>query len=160
MQWFVESPLLTIFFCLGIGSLFGRIRFGPVAFGPAGALFVALALAAIEPDISLPPIVTSLSLCVFCYMVGIAAGPSFVASLRTSWQPIVVSVIAIIAMAATALGVGSAFGLDIGTVAGAFSGAGTATPALGAVQQQLAAGGDIPLGRRSGMPWPIRSRCA
>ena len=92
MQWFVDSPLLTLFFCIGVGSIFGRIRFGPVSFGPAGALFVALALSAIEPDVALPPIITSLSLGVFCYMVGIAAGPSFVAALRTGWQPVVVSV--------------------------------------------------------------------
>ncbi|OBF25543.1 TrkA C-terminal domain-containing protein [Mycobacterium sp. ACS4331] len=144
MQWFVDSPLLTLFFCVGIGSLFGRIRFGPVSFGPAGALFVALALAAVEPDVGLPPIVTSLSLCVFCYVVGIAAGPSFVTALRTSWQPVVVSVVAIAGMAAAALGVGAALGLDTGTIAGAFSGAGTATAALGAVQQQLAEGGAIP----------------
>ena len=144
MQWFVDSPLLTIFFCVGVGSVLGRIRFGPVSFGPAGALFVALALSAIEPGVALPPIVTSLSLCVFCYMVGIAAGPSFVNALRFGWQPVVVSVLAIVAMAAVALGVGGAFGLGIGTVAGAFSGAGTATAALGAVQQQLAGGGPIP----------------
>jgi len=144
MQWFVDSPLLTIFFCVGVGSVLGRIRFGPVSFGPAGALFVALALSAIEPDVALPPIVTSLSLCVFCYMVGIAAGPSFVNALRSGWKPVVVSILAILAMAAAALGVGSAFGLDIGTMAGAFSGAGTATAALGAVQQQLADGGPIP----------------
>ena len=144
MQWFVESPLLTIFFCVGVGSVLGRIRFGPVSFGPAGALFVALALSAIEPGVALPPIVTSLSLCVFCYMVGIAAGPSFVNALRFGWQPVVVSVLAVVAMAAVALGVGGAFGLGIGTVAGAFSGAGTATAALGAVQQQLAGGGPIP----------------
>ncbi len=144
MQWFADSPLLTLFFCVGVGSLFGRIRFGPVSFGPAGALFVALALSAIEPDVALPPIVTSLSLCVFCYMVGIAAGPAFVSALRTGWQPVVVSLLAVLAMAAAALGVGKAFGFDVGTIAGAFSGAGTATAALGAVQQQLAAGGDIP----------------
>ena len=144
MQWFVDNALLTLFFCLGVGSLVGRIRFGPVAFGPAGALFVALALAAVEPDVALPPIVTSLSLCVFCYMVGLAAGPSFVSALRTTWQPIVVSTVAIVAMAAAALGLGAAFGLDIGTVAGAFAGAGTATPALGAAQQQLATGDVIP----------------
>ncbi len=144
LQWFVDSPLLTIFFCVGVGSLLGKIKFGPVSFGPAGALFVALALSAIEPKVALPPIVTSLSLCVFCYMVGIAAGPSFVNALRSGWQPVVVSVLAIVAMAAAALGVGSWFGLDIGTVAGAFAGAGTATAALGAVQQQLAAGGPIP----------------
>lgn len=144
MQWFVDSPLLTLFFCVGVGSMFGRIRFGPVSFGPAGALFVALALSAIEPDVALPPIITSLSLGVFCYMVGIAAGPSFVNALRTGWQPVVVSVIAVAAMAAAALGVGALFDLDIGTVAGAFSGAGTATAALGAVQQQLSYGGQIP----------------
>ena len=97
MQWFVDSPLLTLFFCIGVGSIFGRIRFGPVSFGPAGALFVALALSAIEPDVALPPIITSLSLGVFCYMVGIAGGTAFVAALRTGWQPVVVSVIAIVA---------------------------------------------------------------
>jgi putative transport protein len=144
MHWFVDSPLLTLFFCIGVGSLFGRINFGPVSFGPAGALFAALALSAIEPDIALPPLITSISLCVFCYMVGIAAGPAFVNALRTGWQPVVVSVIAVLAMAAAALGVGKAFGFDTGTIAGAFSGAGTATAALGAVQQQLADGGQIP----------------
>ena len=39
---------------------------------------------------------------------------------------------------------GSWFDLDIGTVAGAFAGAGTATAALGAVQQQLSVDGAIP----------------
>ena len=129
MHWFADSPLLTLFFCVGVGSLFGRIRFGPISFGPAGALFAALALSAIEPDVALPPLVTSLSLCVFCYMVGIAAGPAFVSALRTGWQPVVVSLLAVTAMAGAALGVGKAFGFDIGTIAGAFSGAGTATAA-------------------------------
>ena len=144
MQWFVDSPLLTLFFCIGVGSIFGRIRSDRCRSARPVRLFVALALSAIEPDVALPPIITSLSLGVFCYMVGIAAGPSFVAALRTGWQPVVVSVIAVAAMAATALGVGSLFDIDIGTVAGAFSGAGTATAALGAVQQQLADGGAIP----------------
>ncbi|GAB90992.1 aspartate:alanine exchanger family transporter [Gordonia rhizosphera] len=144
MHWFVESPLLTLFFCVGVGALIGRIPFGPVSFGPAGALFTALALSAIDSDVALPTIVTNLSLCVFCYTVGIAAGPAFVSALRTGWKPVLVSVTAIIAMAATALGVGKALDFDIGTIAGAFSGAGTATAALGAVQQQLAGDGEIP----------------
>lgn len=144
MHWFADSPLLTLFFCVGVGSLFGRIRFGPISFGPAGALFAALAISAIEPDVALPPLVTSLSLCVFCYMVGIAAGPAFVSALRTGWQPVIVSLLAVAAMAGAALGIGKAFGFDTGTIAGAFSGAGTATAALGAVQQQLADGGNIP----------------
>ena len=106
MHWFADSPLLTLFFCVGVGSLFGRIRFGPISFGPAGALFAALALSAIEPDVALPPLVTSLSLCVFCYMVGVAAGPAFVSALRTGWQPVIVSLLAVATMAGAALGVG------------------------------------------------------
>lgn len=144
MHWFADSPLLTLFTCIGLGSLFGRIRFGPVSFGPAGALFVALALSALEPKAALPPIITNLSLCVFCYMVGIAAGPAFIGAIRTGWRLVVVSLTAIATMAGSALVVGRALGFDTGTIAGAFSGAGTATAALGAVQQQLAGGGDIP----------------
>lgn len=144
MQWFVDSPLLTLFFCVGVGALLGRIPFGPVSFGPAGALFVALALSAFNPEVALPPLVTSLSLCVFCYMVGIAAGPAFLNAVRTGWKLVLVSAAAILAMGATALTIGTALGFDIGTIAGAFAGAGTATPALGAVQQQLAVGGEIP----------------
>ncbi|MCH5644243.1 TrkA C-terminal domain-containing protein [Gordonia sp. ABSL49_1] len=144
MHWFVESPLLALFFAVGVGSLLGRIPFGPVSFGPAGALFVGLALTAIDGDIEVPQIITSISLCVFCYMVGIAAGPAFVNAIRTGWKPVLVSVVAIFAMAGTALGVGNLLGFDIGTIAGAFSGAGTATAALGAVQEQLADGGAIP----------------
>lgn len=99
VHWFAASPLLTLFVCIGLGGVFGRIRFGPVSFGPAGALFVALALSAIEPKAALPPIVTTLSLCVFCYMVGIAAGPAFIGAIRTDWRPVVVSLTAILAMA-------------------------------------------------------------
>lgn len=144
LQWFVDSPLLTIFFCVGVGALLGRIPFGPVSFGPAGALFVALALSALEPDVALPPIVTNLALCVFCYMVGIAAGPAFINALKSGWRLVLVAMTAIIAMAAVALGVGRLLGFDIGTIAGAFAGAGTATPGLGAVQQQLTVGADVP----------------
>lgn len=144
LQWFVDSPLLTIFFCVGLGAVLGRIPFGPVSFGPAGALFVALGLSAVEPDVALPPLVTNLALCVFCYMVGIAAGPAFISALKTGWRLVLVSAVAIIAMAAVALGVGRSLGFDIGLIAGTFAGAGTATPGLGAVQQQLSVGGDVP----------------
>lgn len=144
MQVFVDNPLLTLFFCIGVGVAFGMIRFGPVSFGPAGALFAGLALSAINADVALGPVYSSIGLCVFCYMVGLAAGPSFVRAIRTSYQPLIVAMTAILAMAASGLAVGRALGVDTPFIAGAYAGAGTATPALGAVQQQLADGGDIP----------------
>jgi putative transport protein len=144
MQVFVNNPLLTLFFCIGVGVAFGMIRFGPVSFGPAGALFAGLALSAAEPDVSLDPVFSSIGLCVFCYMVGLAAGPSFLTAIRTSYQPLLVALTAILAMAAGGLAVGKALGVQTPYIAGGYAGAGTATPALGAVQQQLAAGGDVP----------------
>ena len=144
MQVFVDNQLLTLFFCIGVGVAFGMIRFGPVSFGPAGALFAGLALSAANADVALDPVFSSIGLCVFCYMVGLAAGPSFVRAIRTSYQPLLVALTAIIAMAAGGLALGRALGVDTSYVAGAYAGAGTATPALGAVQQQLAAGGEVP----------------
>jgi putative transport protein len=144
MQVFVDNPLLTLFFCVGVGVAFGMIKFGPVSFGPAGALFAGLALSAANADVALDPVFSAIGLCVFCYMVGLAAGPSFVRAIRTSYQPLIVAGTAIIAMAAGGLAVGRALGVDTSYIAGAYAGAGTATPALGAVQQQLAAGGEVP----------------
>jgi putative transport protein len=138
MQVFVDNQLLTLFFCVGVGVAFGMIRFGPVTFGPAGALFAGLALSAINSDVTLDPVFASIGLCVFCYMVGLAAGPSFLTAIRTSYQPLLVALTAIVAMAAAGLAVGRALGVDTAYIAGSYAGAGTATPALGAVQQQLA----------------------
>ena len=144
MQVFVDNPLLTLFFCVGVGTAFGMIRFGPVSFGPAGALFAGLALSALNADVALGPVYSSIGLCVFCYMVGLAAGPSFMRAFRTSYQPLIVAGTAIVVMAASGLAVGRALGVDTSYIAGAYAGAGTATPALGAVQQQLADGGEVP----------------
>ncbi len=144
MDLFVDNPLITLFACIGVGVAFGMIRFGPVSFGPAGALFAGLALSAVEPDVALDPIYQTIGLCVFCYMVGLSAGPSFLTAIRTSYQPLLVALTAILAMAAGGLAIGRAMGVETAFIAGAYAGAGTATPALGAVQQQLAAGGDIP----------------
>lgn len=37
-----DNPLLTIMIVLALGTLVGTVPFGPVRFGPAGALFVGL----------------------------------------------------------------------------------------------------------------------
>jgi putative transport protein len=144
MQVFVDNPLLTLFFCIGVGVAFGMIRFGPVSFGPAGALFAGLALSAVNAEVALDPVYGSIGLCVFCYMVGLSAGPSFLAAIRTSYQPLLVALTAVVAMAASGLAVGRALGVQTPYIAGAYAGAGTATPALGAVQQQLTEGGEVP----------------
>lgn len=42
------SPLLTIMLVLALGTVVGQIPFGPIRFGPAGALFVGLAIGALD----------------------------------------------------------------------------------------------------------------
>ena len=39
-----DNPVLTLFLVVGLGSALGLVPFGPIRFGPAGALFVGLAL--------------------------------------------------------------------------------------------------------------------
>ena len=45
----VSSPLLTLIVTMALGTLVGAIPFGPLKFGPAGALFVGLAIGALDP---------------------------------------------------------------------------------------------------------------
>ena len=43
-------PLLALFLVVGLGAALGAIRFGPLRFGAAGALFVGLVLSASVPE--------------------------------------------------------------------------------------------------------------
>ncbi len=43
-------PLLALFLVVGLGAVLGAIRFGPLRFGAAGALFVGLVLSASVPE--------------------------------------------------------------------------------------------------------------
>ncbi|HMT33282.1 MAG: transporter [Actinomycetales bacterium] len=159
---FVASPVLTLFACTAVGLLFGKIKIAGISFGAAGALFAALALSGIvhlaelpnpgtqfdahgqllpHASVALPTMFNAFALAVFCYLVGVSAGPSILAALRTGWQPILVALAATAATAAAALGFGRLFGLSIGEIGGVFAGAGTATAALGVVQAQLGASG-------------------
>ncbi len=161
---FVASPLLTLFFCMGAGLLLGKVRFFGISFGAAGALFAALILSSLvylaklpnttgqldaagqaleHATIALPASFTTFALAVFCYTVGISAGPSIVAAFRTGWQPVLVATVSIVVMAAVALLSGRALGLGMGEISGIYAGTGTATAALGVVQEVFRAAGAV-----------------
>jgi putative transport protein len=72
------SPLLTIMLVVSLGTLLGAIPFGPVRFGAAGALFVGLALGAMDARLGTGlGLVQTLGLALFVYTVGIAVGARF-----------------------------------------------------------------------------------
>lgn len=127
------APLLTLFVAVALGTLVGAIPFGPVRFGPAGALFVGLAIGALDPRLGEGlGLVQSIGLALFVYTIGLAAGASFFRDLRKQ-APLMLGATVILALYAglVVLATG-AFGLGPELAGGLFAGSLTATPALAA----------------------------
>jgi putative transport protein len=130
----VESPLLTLFLVLTLGTLLGAIRLGGVSVGPAGALFAGLAVSAVVADTAsvVPALVGTLGLTLFAYTIGLAGGPSFFSGVRRAAPMMLAAVGVMLAVAVVAHLLGGALGLSSGDIAGTFAGAVTNTPGLAA----------------------------
>ena len=140
-----QAPILTVFLVIGLGTAVGQIPLGPIRFGAAGALFVGLAVGALDPRLGADlTLLRSLGLALFCYTVGLAAGNTFFRDLRRQLPLMALCVVAlVIAGAAGGLyshltGVSPA--MDSGAYAGALTSpvldaaieaAGTQEPAVG-----------------------------
>lgn len=126
-----STPLLTMMIVVGLGTLIGAIPFGPMRFGPAGALFVGLAIGALDPRVGEGlGLVQTLGLALFVYTVGLAAGTGFFQDLRTQLPLMGGAGLVLVVVTGAAIGVGGLIGLTPAVTAGAFSGALTSTPAL------------------------------
>src|SRR5699024_3446511 len=91
------NPLLTVFLTVALGTAVGAIPFGPLKFGPAGALFVGLALGAADARLGEGmELVQTLGLALFVYTVGLAAGHTFFRDLRRHLPLMGVGVVATI----------------------------------------------------------------
>lgn len=126
-------PLLTLFLVVGVGAALGAIRFGPLRFGAAGALFIGLLVSARNPGVGEGmAIVQQIGLAFFVYTVGISAGSTFFADLRRQTSLLASSALACVIGALVAWGGGHLLGLGKGLVTGLYTGALTAAPALDA----------------------------
>lgn len=127
----VSSPLLTLIVTMALGTLVGAIPFGPLKFGPAGALFVGLAIGALDPRLGSDlDLVESLGLALFVYTIGIASGASFFRQLRAQGSLLVGGVLLLGVQAVLSIAAGYLFGFGGPMAAGMFAGSGAATPAL------------------------------
>lgn len=133
----VEHPLLLLFLLLAVGTAAGRLSVRGLSLGPAAVLFAALAFSAWDAGMAVPESIGTFGLAVFAYAVGITAGPSFFASLRTSTGAVGMVVATLAGLGALTYGLGRLLGFDQGTVAGLFAGANTNTPALAAATVEL-----------------------
>ena len=87
MTMLTESPILLLFALVAVGAFLGNLKVKGFALGPAAVLFTALAFSAINPDLELPLEIGVLGLSLFAYTIGVAAGPTFFASLRDGARP-------------------------------------------------------------------------
>lgn len=128
-----EAPLLTLFLAIALGTLVGAIPIGPLRFGPAGALFVGLAIGALDPRLAEGwGLVQSIGLALFVYTIGLAAGTSFFRDLRRQTPLMLGAVALLVVYTFLAIAAGRIAGLGSAMASGVFSGALTATPALAA----------------------------
>lgn len=123
LDFLALRPLLTLMLVLSGGALLGQIRFGPLRFGAAGALFMGLVVGALDPRLGQGlGSLKSLGVVLFCYTVGLAAGSTFWSDLRRQWALMLAGVVGLVAMAATAAGLGRWLGLTGAHVAGGYAG--------------------------------------
>jgi putative transport protein len=132
-----DNPLVLLSLLLAVGSMLGAVAYRRFSLGPAAVLFLALALSAYDERLKLPVILGQFGLVLFAYAVGVSAGPSFFAALRTGGRALTVVLGLLVTAGAVTLGVGHLLGISGPVLSGAYAGALTNTPALAASVEQL-----------------------
>lgn len=135
-HFLADMPLVHLFLVICLGAALGQIPFGKVRLGAAMVLFAAIGVTAagvsFGAEIVVSPFIGDLGLALFAFAIGITSGPNFFHSLRTSWPIMLGVAVILVAAGAVAVPVGALIGLSSDTVAGAYAGALTNTPALAA----------------------------
>ena len=131
-----DEPLLLLAVLLALGAAVGHVKVAEVRLGPAAVLFAALGVSAWaasqDVELEIPEVVGVFGLILFTYTVGVVSGTHFFSSLGRGWPTMLVVSAALALVGAVAVGVGRAMGIEPGTIAGAYAGALTNTPALAA----------------------------
>jgi putative transport protein len=137
-----EQPLLLLTVIMAIGGAIGSIKIKSFSLGPAAVLFTALAFSAYDDRLKLPQILGVFGLALFAYVIGVGAGPSFFAALKTGGRALGVVVGALLVGALVTVLAGNALGLSGPILSGVYAGSLTNTPALAAASEAWAS--DLP----------------
>ncbi|HEU5240398.1 MAG TPA: transporter, partial [Ornithinibacter sp.] len=136
LELLADQPLLLLAVLLMLGAALGHVKVKDVRLGPAAVLFAALGVSAyaasFDIELEIPEVVGIFGLILFTYTVGVVSGTHFFSSLRRGWPTMLLVAAALALVGVLAVGLGRALGIESGTVAGAYAGALTNTPALAA----------------------------
>jgi putative transport protein len=141
------DPVLLVFLVVGLGAGLGTVRVKGVGIGPAAALFVGLAVGAIDESLSGTQgltVLRELGLVLFTYTIGLASGPTFFNGVRRGGAT-AAGVTAALVVGLGGLCAAAAALLDLSPAerTGLFAGATTNTPALQAASDTLTEGDPV-----------------
>lgn len=130
---------MTLFLCLGLGYLVGKLRFGSFTVGATlGTLLAGLIISQLG-TFTFPSLVQDIFFVLFSFSLGYEAGPAFFASLKSSGvKLIVLSAFFSAASLGVAFTVCKALGFDLGTSLGLLAGSQTQSAILGVAQLDAA----------------------
>ena len=142
-----DDSILLVFAVIGVAAALGAVRVKGVSLGPAAALFVGLAVGAVDASLSGAEglgLLKELGLVLFTYTVGLASGPVFFAGLRRGGaQVVTVAVALIVALAGLCALVAELLDLSVADRAGLFAGSTTNTPSLQAASAAVTDGDPV-----------------
>jgi len=136
----VAHALLILSLVAAVGLAIGRLNIKGIGLGIAGVLFAGIGFGhfGFEIDHTILDYTREFGLILFVYTIGMQVGPGFFSSLQKKGLSLNLMAVVTVALGmALAMGLGRAFHLPIGAIAGLFSGATTNTPALGAAQEAM-----------------------
>jgi putative transport protein len=147
VDFFADDSILLVFAVIGAAAALGAVRVRQVSLGPAVALFVGLAVGAIDASLSGAEglgLLKELGLVLFTYTVGLSSGPTFFAGLRRGGiQALTVTVVLIVGLAALCALAAEVLGLTAADRAGLFAGSTTNTPSLQAATEAVTDGDPV-----------------
>ncbi|WP_369597109.1 hypothetical protein [Pandoraea sp. PE-S2T-3] len=134
---FDAVPLITVFVCVVLGQLLGRIKLGPIQLGGVcGALLVALLIG--QTGCMVEGSLKDFAFALFIFAMGFSAGPQFVENLNLRGLRFgVLSIIEVVFVFGIVMIAVKFLGLDPGTAGGLAAGAATESAMVGTAIEAL-----------------------
>lgn len=121
---------ISLFACIAMGYLIGRVRIGPISPGNVcGTLIAALAIG--QTGVRVDPDLRNIAFSLFLFALGFAGGPQFFTSIGRGWRYSVLSLIEVVSAVIVASCAVIMLRLDPGTAAGLFAGAAAESAVIG-----------------------------